>query len=358
MASRYWVGGNGNNWSTTGPTNWAATSGGAADETVPGVGDDVFLDASSGANTCNTSTTIKSLDMTGFANTFTHSASVNLQIGSAGQTGGICKFNTAGTMTYSRGSATTSDIVFGADGGTNVFTPGGNTFSDVTVNGAGSTVQLAGALTGTTTSTLTLTAGTLDTNGQAVSFGLFGSSNSNTRALTLGASTFTITATLGTVWDVTTGTNLTVTAGTSTIVFGGTPIGARSFVGGGKTYNNISGSQAAVPSTAFGLSNSGGQFNNVTLTGGNVITFNSMTITGTLDFQSSSSKHVRVASLTAGTSFTLTLSNNHTLGYLGISDMTRAGAGSLTVTEGLDFGGNSSITFSAHGGGGARVIGG
>lgn len=49
MAARFWVGGTGT-WNASNTTNWAATSGGAGGETVPGTGDTVTFDAASGTS--------------------------------------------------------------------------------------------------------------------------------------------------------------------------------------------------------------------------------------------------------------------------------------------------------------------
>ena len=65
-ASRYFVAGGTGNWNST--TNWAATDGGSSGETAPGVADDVFLTATSGANTMtvNVASSAKSITCTGF----------------------------------------------------------------------------------------------------------------------------------------------------------------------------------------------------------------------------------------------------------------------------------------------------
>ena len=47
MAARYWVGGSGT-WTASNTTNWAATSGGAGGQSVPGSGDTVTIDSNSG----------------------------------------------------------------------------------------------------------------------------------------------------------------------------------------------------------------------------------------------------------------------------------------------------------------------
>jgi hypothetical protein len=49
MAARFWVGGTGT-WSASNTTNWAATSGGAGGQSVPGTGDTVTFDVNSGTS--------------------------------------------------------------------------------------------------------------------------------------------------------------------------------------------------------------------------------------------------------------------------------------------------------------------
>lgn len=51
MASRFWVGGTGT-WDASDTTHWASSSGGAGGQSVPGSGDTVTFDASSGAVVC------------------------------------------------------------------------------------------------------------------------------------------------------------------------------------------------------------------------------------------------------------------------------------------------------------------
>jgi hypothetical protein len=68
MATKYWVGGNGN-WSSL--TNWRTTSGGAIVTTAPGSADAAVLDANSGASvvTVDSNITIQTLTCTGFTGT-------------------------------------------------------------------------------------------------------------------------------------------------------------------------------------------------------------------------------------------------------------------------------------------------
>lgn len=85
---------------------------------------------------------------------------------------------------------------------------------------------------------ITLNNGELDTGGFSITSGNLSSSNSNTRALTLGATTWTLTAT-GTPWNLATSSGMTLTPGSSTIKFTNTASNSKTFAGGGKTYNNF-----------------------------------------------------------------------------------------------------------------------
>ena len=139
-------------------------------------------------------------------------------------------------MTVGSGTGTST---FQATSGTKTITSNGQGLDfPITINGLGGTFQLADALNIAATSrTFTLTAGTFNTNGYALSVGLFSSSNANVRALNLGASIVTITGT-GTSWNITDPTNLTFNAGTSSIVFNGTAA-IVIFANGGRTYYNV-----------------------------------------------------------------------------------------------------------------------
>jgi hypothetical protein len=224
--SRYYVGGAAN-WDGTAGTKWAGVDGGTGGATVPTTNEDVFFTATSGAVTvtrATTSSNCRHLDCTGFTGTITGSQAMqcngNLKL-VAGMT-----FSDTGTWAF---GGTSSQTV----------TMGGKSFgNDIEFNAAGGTWQLQDGLT--TTGALSLTNGTLDTNGQAVSSVSFVSSNSNTRALTLGATVWSITGTAAaTLWNIATSTGMTLSAGTSEIKFTGNSTSDKTFAGGGLTYNNV-----------------------------------------------------------------------------------------------------------------------
>jgi hypothetical protein len=363
MATRYWVGGGATaNWTATGNTNWGSASNTQDNASVPGVGDDVIFDGvGTGASnsTISASIGIKSLVMTGYANTLTHNTSVTLTIGSAGQTGGACTF--AAGMTYTRGNATSSALAFDADGGTNTFTSAGKTFSNVTVgtSNLGGTVSLADALTLNNGATLTLTRGTLNFNNQNVSAAAFSSSNTNVRTLTMGSGTISLTSTAAAnLWDMTTATNLTLNENTSTIEYSGVATANQGFVGGGETYYAVHFNRAAANARLVTISGSN-TFTNLTFTNTRYVQITAgttQTISGVLTFDGTTNTP-SVLTTNTGVVATLSVANAATLSWLSIGGITKSGAGSITANSSYDLGNNTSITINAPStGGGAGLV--
>lgn len=137
----------------------------------------------------------------------------------------IAGFTTTGTvsMTKTAGVATLgSAVAAGA----------------LTINGVGGTLNLGTGLTHTVTGVTTVTNGALDGGSSNLTTASVSSSNSNTRTLALGSGTWSLTGT-GTVWDMSTSTGATITPGSSTIKLTDTSASAKTFAGGGNTYNNF-----------------------------------------------------------------------------------------------------------------------
>lgn len=249
MANRFWVGGTGT-WDASTTTHWSATTGGAGGASVPGTSDAVFLDGNSGAGTITlgVSPDITGLDCTGYTGTL---VGTTFTIQHGGLTAN-CKFSAAMTLT--------SVTISWHSTAVGTLTTNGKSLLGVIVGGgsSGGTVTLGDACT--VTGAMNLTSGTLNTNGQTCNWGSFTSSNSNTRALTLGASAITVTGG-GTAWDCTTSTNLTVTAGTSSITMSGAA--ANFFGGAGKTYYDLS----LTGSSQANVANSSLTFHNLTRLG-------------------------------------------------------------------------------------------
>jgi len=197
MATKYWVGGNGN-WSSL--TNWRTTSGGAVVTTAPGSADAAVLDANSGASvvTVDSNITIQTLTCTGFTGTLafgTNTISLN-------STGTI--FTGATTMTV---TGTPLIICTNATTTTRTISPGAvteaNSISFWVSAGGSAGVGTFAITTGHAVKDLDFTDGTNPT-GFA---GTLGSSNvtiygnlkaSTGMTVTAGTGTFTFAATSGT----------------------------------------------------------------------------------------------------------------------------------------------------------------
>lgn len=340
----------GGNWSAD--ATWSTTSGGAADTTAPTAADDVFLDGNSGNVTIDTLTCLaRSINCTGYTGTLQHNTTTLLSIGDATAGAGNIALKFVAGMTYTPTGTSSPAIAFVSTSATiQEVDFAGKTSGNVTFNGAGGYWQYTGGHTTPSAATITLTAGTLDINGQTVSWGTFSSSNSNTRSLILGAANITLTGN-GNVWFTNTTTGYTLDAGTSTITATGSSVG---FYGGlGKTYYDL-----VLSGTSYNAILSGGTitFHNVTRTGtavktdsfqvaGTIVVTNQLTING-----NSVSNRMFVYSSVVGTPATINAANV-SVSNADFQDITGAGAGDwdLSAITGLsgDCGGNTGITFTA-----------
>lgn len=152
-AARYWVGGGSStNWNATTPTNWSATSGGSNNATVPGSSDDVTFDGAgsgNGASVMSANITVLSLTFAaGYTNTVTINTATTLTIAGnfTDNTAHSWTVNGTGKITISAASTITSGgktypgtITFT---GTNTKTLSGNwTISGALVIGGATTLN-------------------------------------------------------------------------------------------------------------------------------------------------------------------------------------------------------------------------
>ena len=320
---KYWVGGTGN-WSDT--AHWSTSSGGAGGASVPTSDDDVFFDANSGSGTVTVDSTAYAynLNFTGFTGTLAGSAALNIY--------GSLTLGSGMTWSY------TGAVTFAATSGNTLTFNGKSTNNSFTFNSASGRWTLQDDWNNGSSS-ITLTAGSLDTNGKTVTCGTFNSSNSNARTLTLGSSTINCTS-----WSLATTTNLNFDAGTSVIKCTGT------FAGGGKTYYevqlNASGSQSLTGANTFtNLKRTGGSSTSASLTLGA-----SQTVTGTLTLTGASRQYqLLVSSDTPGVPRTITAANV-SVANVDFMDIAGAGAANWNFSSRDDIGdcgGNSGITFPA-----------
>ena len=169
-ASRYWVGGGSSvNWNATANTNWAATSGGANNQSVPTSTDDVFFDTTASPATISATITILSFTKTsGYTGTITRNAALTV----------------AGNFTDNTASAWAGSQTLQISA-TSTMTSGGQTWgAPLTFNGTSTktlvgnwSVTLLSIIGGTTTLNKT-TAETLTvTGGMAIGNGFIGTAD-------------------------------------------------------------------------------------------------------------------------------------------------------------------------------------
>jgi len=329
MADRYWVGGTAT-WDNTAGTKWALTSGGAGGQAVPTSADDVFFDGGSGVNTVTITgfaVNAKSINCTGFTGTIT----------------GISGITVAGSITLVAGQTYTHSGTVTITG-TGTLTTAGKTFGAVTVNGSGITVTLGDALS-IGNRQVTVTQGTFDTSNYNVTGLNITSNNSNTRTITLGSSTLTLSGSPSI--DFTTSTNLTFNANTSQINI---PNANGSIIGGGKTFYNVSFNIGNVGTRSITGANTFNDLSLIVNTAGisTLQLLANQTVNGTFTCAGTSAiNRGFVRSDTIGTTRTIT-ANAISANDCDFRDITLAGTASgASPTRAGDCGNNSGITFPA-----------
>jgi hypothetical protein len=142
-----------------------------------------------------------------------------------------------GAMTFSATSAKT--LTFN----------GKSLASAMTFDGVGGTWTAQD--TWTVTSSVTLTNGAINTNSQTCGWGSFSSSNSNTRSLTLGTTTMTLSGFSGGVWSFATATNFTMSAASATLAFSIGSAAGRNMSAQGFSYGTIHATGSGSGSVTF-----------------------------------------------------------------------------------------------------------
>lgn len=289
-------------------------------------------------------------------------ATAVLNIGSAA--GGNIKFVSGQTLTITNGA--TINLV-ATNAGSNTFTAGTQAMPNITINaGTGTTYAAQDNMTSATKCILTITQGTFNLNNQTWAVAQVVSSNTNTRGITMGTGTFTMSSTNGGAqWNLATSTNMTFSGASGTITI--TATSGFGFLGGGLTYGTVNWQAfAAWSSTApywitgantFGTlaivmqsgAVSGWLYINGNQTVSGTLTMSGLSLTSRLTIQNGSLTGTTTTLYNPGTQTTLTAATV-TCTYLNLADIKGAGAGSwnlsaITGNSG-DCGNNSSITFT------------
>lgn len=360
-ASRFGVGGGAStNWNATGNTNWSASSGGSNNASVPGSSDDVFLDtgSNSGWAASNLSSTISivNLDFTGYTGTFSNSGAASALICSGTtiklSTGMTITWSSVGSLSLTSTSGTTVITTFGKQLG------GASNTTQININGAGGTFGFADAVLSTqkiavpagslvltrdlTCGTLLLNgAGTIDSTGFAISATTFQWSAAS-GALTLGTS-FTVS----TSWN-NSSTGTTFNKGSCNIKMTGA--GAKTFAGGGLTYNNFwcspgsdTGKLTVTGANTFAdFKDDGTAAHQIQFPASTTQSMTSFTVSG-----AGPSAKISLISSSAGTRATLSqASGTVSSSYLDIKDSAATGGATWNATHSNDSGNNSGWNIS------------
>ena len=339
MATYYWVGGAGT-WNSTSTTNWAASSGGGGGAGFPTILDDVVFDSLSGTGSVGLNNAYS------FCRDFTVTASQALTF--SGTLAGIA----GNVLLPSGGSTTFTGSAFTCIANSaKTITTNGKAIAGLIFNGINGSWTLQDALT--SSGSVTVTAGTFNTNNQTVSVGTFSSSNTNTRAINLGSSSFTVTQISAQSWQLLPTTGLTFNAGTSSIFIPGNASVAPTFSGGSLTYNNVTFNNNNASSRPINITGNN-TFNNLTFNSPSstgIARFNiggNQTVTGTLTTSGTTNRRrVVLQSDVIGTQRTFNLAAASCIG-VDFRDIAITGAvGTLTGTSFGDCGNNTGITFDA-----------
>lgn len=297
----YWNLAGAQNWSATG---WASSSGGTPDINNFPLAQDtaVFDDTGSvtGTITINAAWNIGTLDasLRTSAMTLTTSTNAPFVYGDWKFGTGVTSSSTAGTITF-------------AKRGTQTITSNGVQFGcPVTVNSITGITQLADALSLGSTRILTLTSGTFDAVTYNTTAGLFVVTANPAGTLKMGTGTWTLSGT-GTVWNASTIVNLSFYKNTANIVLSDTSTTARTFEGGGLSYNKLTIGGATGTSTLTISGNN--QFTELASTktvahtialGSTTQTFGKWTVTGTagnvVTLTGTGTSHILAGACTSG----------------------------------------------------------
>ena len=329
MADRYWVGGTAT-WDATAGTKWSTTDGGPGGAAVPTSADNVYFTALSGAVTVTAGgQTSKSLICTGFTGTLTLSGAVTV----AGS------FTLSAGMTYSGSPA----ISFTSTASGNTITTAGKTLGSISFSGVGGVWDLQDAIV--SNNTITLIAGTLNTNGYALTAPNITTSGTNVKVWNWGASVLTCTQAGSFLLG---GSNQTINAGTSKILMTATPDGT--FNGGNQVLYDLE--YTGTPNVVYKITLSGNNtFHNLTFKRAHKLALaGNQTINGQILFSDAAAGNARfwLTSDAIGITRELVINSAQSWSDIDFWDIRVTGsAAPVSGTRLGDAGGNSGITFPA-----------
>jgi hypothetical protein len=285
------------------------------------------------------SNTAKSIDFTGYAGTLAATATTAIIYGNL-------KLSTGMTLT-----ATASQLNFGATSGIKNITTNGKTIDQpITFDGVGGTFQLQDALTSGSTRSIVLTNGTLDLNGKTCTVGSAFGTGSGTKNLTFNGGTLVCPAAATNAFINNNPTGFTTTEGTGTGTISMTAATAKSFQGGGSTFNCTLNQGGAGDLTITGSNTFSNITNTYKSTGATSILFTAATTSTFADWNASgeSTRLLTIGSVTAASHTLSKASGTVSADFLSISRSTATGgAGWYAGANSTDGGNNSGWIFTA-----------
>jgi hypothetical protein len=342
MANRYWILGTGT-WDATNTVNWSDTSGGSGGFSVPTSSDNVFFDANS--NVLATAFTVTMANSPRVCNDFTASG----LDGAMTLAGGTTSLTVSGSLTFQATNFSptyTGTTTFNSTTTGKTITTNSVAFTgSILFNGSGGAWQLQDAMT--TSGAVTANNGTLDLNGKTLTVGTRYTTGTGTKNLTFNGGTLVCPLASINAFNNAVPTGFTTTAGTGTGVISMTAATAKTFVGGGSTFNCTLNQGGAGALTITGSNT----FNNITnttqpasilFTAGTTSTFTNFSLSGT------AGNLITIGSVTAASHTLSKASGTVSSNYLSISRSTATGgAGWYAGANSTDGGNNSGWAFTA-----------
>ena len=336
-SGRYWVGGAGT-WTTT-TTNWSFSSGGASGAPAPTSQDNVAFDQA-GTYTVTMTGALTCLDITVSAGTVTFSSTGTLAI--------------SGSMTLLAGtvwSATGANTFNSTSTGRTITTNGVSISGPITFNGVGGGWTLGSAIT--TASTITFTNGTLDLNGQTLTLSAAATflTATGTKNLTFNGGSLVIAASGATAFNNAAPTGFTTTAGTGTGVISLTSASAKTFVGGGSTFNCTLNQGGAGALTIVDSNTFSDITNTYSATGATSILFTAGTTSTFTNWSASgaATRLLTIGSVTAASHTLSKASGTVNANFLSISRSSATGGATWNAINSTDGGDNTGWIFTGGG---------
>ena len=334
------------NWGATGSGSWSATSGGSLDATMFPLAQDtaIFPAATYPASgstvtfASNQSYKVGTVDMSlRTSNTMTLAIGGNSidvcgdwKNGTGTSLTGTNSFNFIGRLTQNITSAGVS-ITFGC-----------------LINSAGGTVILQDNYTNSSASNFSIFTGTLNLNGKTLTtIGSLAVSTTTTANITFNGGTIICSGASATAFNNTSTTGFTTTAGTGTGTISMTAATAKTFVGGGFTYNCTLNQGGAGALTITGSNTFSDITNTYKSTGATSILFTAGT-TSTFTDWSANGEATRLLTIGSDTAASHTLSKASgtvNASYLSISRSTATGGATWNASNSTDGGNNSGWVF-------------